>query len=83
MTLPATSYNAVRWLRLKDAALYSSIGRSRLKSLAEQGAVKGFQDPDSNRGDWIFDRLSIDAYRENQAGQLNQKALDLIKRHRL
>ena len=62
-----------RWLPLKAAAKYSAIGRHRLKSLARDGAIAGFPDPDSGRGDWIFDRLSIDKYREAQAG------LDVIK----
>jgi len=55
-----------RWLKLKQAAKYSSIGEKRLISLAVQGRIKGFQDPDSGRNEWIFDRLSIDAYRERQ-----------------
>ncbi len=46
------------------ATWYSAIGKQRLISLAQDGHIKGFQDPDSGRGDWIFDRLSIDAYRE-------------------
>ena len=72
-----------RWLKLKEAALYSSIGKTRLKELALQGSVKGFPDPDSRRGDWIFDRHSLDDYREGQAGHLLKKALDLLQRHRL
>ena len=55
-----------RWLKLKQAAKYSSIGEKRLVVLATQGRIKGCQDPDSGRNDWIFDRLSIDAYRERQ-----------------
>jgi len=56
-----------RWLPLKEAALYSAIGRHRLIAMARDGRVKGFQDDDSGRHEWIFDRLSIDAFRENQA----------------
>ena len=58
-----------RWMKLRDAAKYSAIGRQRLKDLAQDGSIIGFQDPESNRRDWIFDRTSIDAYREAQAGQ--------------
>jgi len=37
--------------------------------------MRGFSDPDINRGDWFFDRLSIDKYRERQA--LHYKILEL------
>jgi hypothetical protein len=56
-----------RWMKLKDAAAYSAIGQNRLISLAQEGTVTGFRDPDSGRHDWIFDRDSLDAYREGQA----------------
>jgi hypothetical protein len=69
-----------RWLKLKEAALYSSIGRKRLVQLAENGKVTGFQDPDSGRGDWIFDRQSLDDYRLMQSSELRMKALDLFNR---
>jgi len=69
-----------RWLKLKEAALYSSIGRKRLVQLAENGKVTGFQDPDSGRGDWIFDRQSLDEYRLIQSSALHKKALDLLNR---
>ena len=67
-----------RWLRLKDAAVYSAIGVQRLKRLANDGHIIGFQDPESKRSDWIFDRFSLDDYRENQSGYLRQKALELL-----
>jgi hypothetical protein len=70
-----------RWLKTKDAAAYASIGKHRLKELAEQGHIVGFSDPDSRRGDWIFDKQSLDRYREHQAGKLRQKALDLCRRY--
>ena len=57
-----------RWLKLKAAARYAAIGKHRLIELSRSGVVRGFQDPDSLRGDWIFDRLSLDAYRERQLG---------------
>ena len=74
-----------RWMKLKTAALYSSIGIHRLKDLAESGTIKGFQDPDDGRGGWIFDRLSIDKYRESQAcvsgnQAVNQKAMDMLRK---
>jgi len=58
-----------RWLKLKDAALYSAIGEKRLLALAESGEINGFRDPDTVRNDWIFDRESIDSYREGQGAQ--------------
>ena len=57
-----------RWLKLKEAIRYSAIGKNRLKQLAQGGEIVGFSDPDSGRGDWIFDRESLDQYRLNQAG---------------
>ena len=53
---------------------YSSIGRDRLKRLALTGEIIGYSDPDSKRGDWIFDRESLDQYRLNQIGHLEIKA---------
>lgn len=71
-----------RWLSLKAASDYSNIGVKRLKKLAEGGRVKGFQDPDSGRGDWVFDRLSIDAYRERQDPdkELDRKCIAILNR---
>lgn len=69
-----------RWLKLKAAARYAAIGKHRLIELSRSGVVRGFQDPDSLRGDWIFDRLSLDAYREGQAAEPTnrEKALAII-----
>ncbi len=70
-----------RWLSLKEAALYSHIGKTRLVELAAADRVKGFQDPDNKRGDWIFDRNSLDAYREAQytLPEIREKALAIMK----
>ena len=67
-----------RWMKLKEAAWYSKIGKQKLIQLAQDGHIKGFQDPDSGRGDWIFCRYSLDEYRENQAGRLYEKALAIM-----
>lgn len=67
-----------RWMKLKEAAWYSKIGKQKLIQLALDGEIKGFQDPDSKRGDWVFCRYSIDEYRENQAGKLYEKALAIM-----
>jgi hypothetical protein len=70
-----------RWLTLKEASKYSSIGMKRLKKLALEKRIKGSPDPDNGRGDWIFDRLSIDGYRESQLvnDSAKEKALAIIK----
>jgi len=68
------------WMKLKTAAYYSGVGKERLKDLARDGHIKGFQDPDSRRGDWIFDKNSLDQYRENQAGRLYEKAFAIMGR---
>lgn len=67
-------------MKLKVSAWYSGIGKQKLIKLAQNGQIKGFQDPDSGRGDWIFDRYSLDQYRENQAGLLEQKALAIMRK---
>lgn len=68
-----------RWLKLKEAAWYSKIGKQKLIKLANDGHIKGFQDPDSKRGDWVFDRYSLDYYRENQADYLQKKGLEMAR----
>lgn len=67
-------------MKLKMAAFYSGVGKERLKGLARDGHITGFQDPDSKRGDWIFDKRSLDTYRENQAGEPYQKAFAILRR---
>jgi hypothetical protein len=70
-----------RWLKIKQAAAYSGIGQKRLKVLAENGEIIGYSDPDSGRGDWIFDRNSLDDYRMKPIQETNtrfQKILDGI-----
>jgi hypothetical protein len=66
-------------MKLKESAWYSKIGRQRLIQLAQDGHIKGFQDPESGRGDWVFCRLSLDEYRESQAGKEYQKALAIMR----
>ena len=56
-----------RWLTLKQAAAYASLGEARLVRMARAGDVKGFQDMSLKTRPWIFDVLSLDAYREAQA----------------
>lgn len=74
----------IRWMKLTQAAAYSNIGEHRLIELAGAGVISGFRDPDTKRQDWIFDKLSLDAYREGQAaqkkaGSARQKALEILK----
>lgn len=52
-----------RWLKLSAAVKYSGYGRTKLIELAGRKNIIGYQDPDSERGDWIFDKESIDNYR--------------------
>ena len=74
-----------RWLSIKEAAAHSHLGRHRLKALAKQGVIKGFHDPDSKRHDWVFDKLSLDHYREGQMTQATarEKALAILRGNRL
>ena len=68
-----------RWIKLKEAASYSAIGKNRLKELAITGKITGFTD-DTKRKDWIFDRRSLDAFRENQGGQISLKVNEVLDR---
>lgn len=74
-----------RWLTIREAGFYSGIGIKRLKTLAQEGKIKGCPDPDDGRGSWIFDRASIDAYREGQmlAPTIREKALAIMRGVRL
>jgi hypothetical protein len=72
---------ATRWIKLKEATQYGRIGKARLIQLAVSGVIRGAQDPDSKRKDWIFDRQSIDSYREAQMSGMSaqQKALEIMR----
>ena len=72
---------AARWIKLKEATQYGRIGKARLIQLAVSGVIRGAQDPDSKRKDWIFDRQSIDSYREAQMSGMSaqQKALEIMR----
>lgn len=81
--IPLVTYTGARWLKTLAAIEYSSIGRHQLKRLAKTGAIIGYPDPDNKRGDWIFDRESIDRYRIRQMPpqvNLNQKVLELARK---
>lgn len=66
-----------RWMGLKNASAYSAIGLNRLIALAKEGIIRAFQDPDNGRHDWVFDRLSLDEYREEQFAQSDSGAVQL------
>lgn len=70
-----------RWIKLKEATEYGKVGKARLIQLAISGVIKGAQDPDSKRKDWIFDRSSIDSYREAQMSGMDarQKGLAIMR----
>ncbi len=55
------------------------------ESPSQNGKIKGAPDPDSGRGDWVFDRLSLDAYREGQMLEptVREKALAIMRGIRL
>lgn len=77
-----------RWLRLADAAKYSAIGEKRLKKLARDKScpVEGFQDPTCKRGgapEWVFDRKSLDAYRQMQMRAAGTTPENVLKRMNL
>lgn len=67
-----------RWMKLLAASKYSGYSRVQLKKLAKRKALIGYQDPDSKRGDWIFDKESIDEYRMSHVYSSRQNALSII-----
>ena len=71
---------SVRWMKLRFAAKYIGINKDRLIKLAKDGEVIGYPDPDNKRGDWIFDRDSLDRYRLDQRKEFENKVLELSKR---
>jgi hypothetical protein len=70
-----------RWIKLNAAAAYSAIGKTRLKQLARDRKIIGYPDPENKRGDWIFDKHSLDEYRIDQSGRriVRQKSLAILK----
>jgi hypothetical protein len=68
-----------RWMKLTAAVKYSSYSRAKLIELAERRDIVGYPDPDSNRGDWIFDKESIDEYRLSHFYGTREKALSILR----
>ncbi|WDP90476.1 MAG: hypothetical protein HUN04_12550 [Desulfobacter sp.] len=67
-------------MKLKVAMKYSGYGRMQLLTLVAQKEIMGCQDPDSKRGDWIFDKNSIDEYRLSHFNDdERQRALSILK----
>jgi hypothetical protein len=80
-----TAYKNIspRWIKLIPAVKYSSIGKDRLKDLAKKGIIIGFSDPDNKRGDWLFDKESIDNYQLKKAPEtIKQKMVEFHARKR-
>jgi len=68
-----------RWMKLTAAVKYSSYSRAQLIELAERRDIVGYPDPDSKRGDWIFDKESIDEYRLSHFYGTREKALSILR----
>ena len=70
-----------RWMKLKQAAVYSSIGEKELIRLAKEKHIKGGQDKTLKTKQWVFDRQSIDEYRSNQFidRDHNDFAIEMLK----
>ena len=56
-----------RWMYLSEAASYSKIGQERLLDLVKNKKIGGFRDLELKTKPWVFDKKSIDRYREQQA----------------
>jgi hypothetical protein len=49
-----------RWLRMSQAVQYAGVGKTEMLKLLRSGDIAGYQR--NERGDWIVDKESIDAY---------------------
>ena len=56
-----------RWMNLKKASAYSGIRKDDLVVMAKNKKIVGFKDSRLKTTPWIFDRDSIDKFRESQA----------------
>ena len=77
-----------RWMTLKQASVYSNIGKARLIDLARDRKISGFQDCGIKTRPWRFDQKSIDKYMESlipdDTVEKNEKiALDILASVRL
>ena len=75
----------VRYMSLKQASVYSGIGQKKLIDLAKMGKIRGKKRTDIPRGDWSFDKESIDKYWHRSFDDTKSKAkeiLDQIKGNR-
>ena len=73
----------VRYMTLKQASIYSGIGQKKLIELAQGGFILGKRRDDISRGDWSFDKESIDKYWHQPFGGrrvATQRVLDRIRR---
>ena len=77
-TMIADRMATPRWMKLTAAIKYSGYGRVKLLELAERKDIIGYQDPDSARGDWIFDKESIDAYRLSHFYAQKNKVVSIL-----
>lgn len=67
-----------RWLSTAQATKYARIGKNKVKRLAQEGKIRGYPDEESGRGDWIFDRLSLDKYRMAPLEMSNAKKKQIL-----
>ena len=66
-----------RWLKLSAACKYASINKERLKQLAVDNQITGYQE--FERGDWIFDKESLDSYRLQPIQNMKTKAKSILQ----
>lgn len=73
----------VRYMSLKQAAVYSGIGQKQLIKMAESGQIKGRKILRETRSDWSFDKESIDKFWHQPFSDTKTEArmlLDQIRR---
>jgi hypothetical protein len=70
----------VRYMSLKQAAVYSGIGQKRLIQLAKEGKIKGQKRTELKRGDWSFDKESIDRYWHKPFDEVKDETKSILDR---
>ena len=74
---------SVRYMNLKQAAIYSGIGQKQLIKMVESGQIKGRKIKREKRADWSFDKESIDKFWHQPWDETKREArtlLDQIRR---
>lgn len=74
--MPSSDPIAPRWLKPRDAMIYSGMGRKMLNRLAAAGDIHATTTPGGHRR---FDRLSMDRYFTRDREGESELALEILR----